>query len=467
MDVTAGEKNKFTYNLKSTVPSYVTLRFKKSDGTFIYKDVLLAEAHSEFTKVETTFTVPDGVVSLSIFHLIKENGTLTTDNYSLNEVTDVSGDGNLMPNPGFEIDNGTGLPASWKKGGYGSNSRTLTYPVSGDGGGKAAQVEVSNYTSGDAKWYHEAIPVSKGTYTYTDKYRSSIPSIITVQFEKSGGGFSYLDIAHLPPSPNSFSNAVADFTVPSGVVAVTVFHLIKSNGSLTIDSVGLFENEGGPQSVFDSGAVSLTFDDAWDAHHDIVLPKLNDADLTGTFYIVSQRFEEDGFPAFMTLEEVQNIRNSGHEIGSHTRTHRALTSLSTALQHEEIEDSKQDLEDLGLGPIITFAYPFGDYDADVLSIVKNTPYEAARATIGGDVTPSSDRYQLERFSVESDTTLTEVQNAIDNALENDEWIILVFHRIDYSGLQYSTTPETFRAIVDLVKSKNAFVPTIAEGIQSF
>lgn len=463
--VRAGKTYRFSNSYQSTVPSFVTLRYKQTDGSYIYRDILSPSAQTSMTTVETNFTAPPNVVSLSIFHLIKSVGTLTTDNYYVQEVIPSTGTSdNLMPNPDLESSDGAN-PASWFKGGYGVNGRSFTYPATGVGGSKGAEVKITSYSSGDAKWYHSSVPLQPGSiYTFTDAYNSNTDSIITAQFSLSNGSVRYLDLATLPSSAGTWKEAVVDFVAPEGTEGVKIFHLIKSVGTLTIDNVGLYEKTGGGSGVFDTGAVSLSFDDGWRAHHDVAMTKLNAVGLKGTFYIISRQLTENGFPGFLTAEQLKAIHASGHEIGAHTQTHKPLTSLSASEQTKEIEGSRTDLENMGVGPITTFAYPFGDYDTSVLSIVKQTPYEAARATLNGNVTLASDLYQLPRFSVESNTTLANVTNAIDTAIANKQWIILVFHRIDTSGERYSTTPSTFNAIADYIDSKNVYVPTIAEGI---
>src|SRR5690348_12104458 len=54
---------------------------------------------------------------------------------------------NLIQNPSVETVGTNGLPIGWAKGGYGTNTRTLTYPVTGTcgAGTKAVQVTLSNY----------------------------------------------------------------------------------------------------------------------------------------------------------------------------------------------------------------------------------------------------------------------------------------------------------------------------------
>ena len=153
---------------------------------------------------------------------------------------------NLIPNPSVEIVSPTnsGLPLSWMKGGWGTNTRTLTYPVAGFDGLSAIKTEISSRTSGDAKWYFEPIPVSGGEeYTYKDDYQSTTGSYVTLQYQLADGTYKYPDIAiSLPPAPTTTTISrtfVVPTNYPSPVVRLSVFHLINSVGSLTIDNVSL------------------------------------------------------------------------------------------------------------------------------------------------------------------------------------------------------------------------------------
>jgi len=67
---------------------------------------------------------------------------------------------NLISNPSFESSSTT--PVGWSKGGYGTNNRALTFPVSGLNGGRGAGVSITSYTNGDAKWYFTDVPVAPG-----------------------------------------------------------------------------------------------------------------------------------------------------------------------------------------------------------------------------------------------------------------------------------------------------------------
>src|SRR3982751_5926104 len=77
-----------------------------------------------------------------------------------------------------------------------------------------------------------------------------------------------------------------------------------------IDLPSIFPNEC-------RGAVSLTYDDALDAHLDHAMPDLEAAELRGTFYIPTRREN-----AWRTRpDEWKAAHGRGHEIANHTQYH--------------------------------------------------------------------------------------------------------------------------------------------------
>lgn len=469
--VTAGKNYQFSDLFISDGPSTITARFTLDNGSFVYKDLTTLGAQSSFSSVTVPFTPPAGAVSVTIFHLISRTGTLTTDDFSLNEVGGTPPDqNNLVPNPGFEVPGANGLPQSWFKGGYGVNTRTFSYPVSGMNGGSAAKVSITSYSSGDAKWWFSPVVINGGSsYVFSDYYSANVGSIITAQFQNSNGTISYLDLGSLPPV-TSFTPASFSFTAPALANKVTVFHLIKGVGSLTIDNVSLMSSAAPPpppppSGIFNTGAVSLRFDDAWLSQYQNALPKLTTAGFRGTFYVPTRQLSDYGFVGYMSKTQIKNLASKGHEIGSHTQKHTDLTTLSSSQAQTEIVGSRQDLQAMNVGPVNSLAYPFGAYDSTIIAMVRDAGFKSAAATIGGDVTPNSDRYQLERRSVEVSVTVPQIKSWIDQAVANKEWLILTFHEVSTSGRQYSITPANFNQVIDYLKQKNVPVVTISQGAE--
>jgi peptidoglycan/xylan/chitin deacetylase (PgdA/CDA1 family) len=186
---------------------------------------------------------------------------------------------------------------------------------------------------------------------------------------------------------------------------------------------GLDRNFGWHQAANTEGSVSLTFDDgfqsAFDASH-----ILDQAGLHGTYYIITQSL---GRPGYMTLDEVKDLAARGHQIGAHSRTHPHLPNLSLAQQQDEIAGSRQDLKSWGIDAS-AFAFPYGEYDDNSLVALHDSGFETARTTDPrfSGVNP----YLLPGFPITNTTTVANVIAAIDAARENDNHLILEWHRID-------------------------------------
>jgi peptidoglycan/xylan/chitin deacetylase (PgdA/CDA1 family) len=90
------------------------------------------------------------------------------------------------------------------------------------------------------------------------------------------------------------------------------------------------------------------------------------------------------------------------EVGSHTVRHPILSKLPIATQRDEIEGSKQHLEDIVGHPVVTFAYPYGsrfDYTSDTVAIVQKVGFICACSNFIDVVWKGSDRFQLPRVLV--------------------------------------------------------------------
>jgi peptidoglycan/xylan/chitin deacetylase (PgdA/CDA1 family) len=102
----------------------------------------------------------------------------------------------------------------------------------------------------------------------------------------------------------------------------------------------------------------------------------------------------------MTADEVGRLSASPLiEIGGHSLTHRAMSGLSLAAQMEEIEQSGRDCERLsGVRPR-SFAYPFGDHDAETPGLTRQAGYARACTTHPNLVFRDTDPYRLPRVAV--------------------------------------------------------------------
>lgn len=74
----------FSDSYKSNVSSNVTIQYKLSNGTYSYVWLADLAPSANWTDFSTSFTTPNDVVSMTVFHSIASVGWLVTDNFKLN-----------------------------------------------------------------------------------------------------------------------------------------------------------------------------------------------------------------------------------------------------------------------------------------------------------------------------------------------------------------------------------------------
>ncbi|ARV57777.1 polysaccharide deacetylase [Nostocales cyanobacterium HT-58-2] len=102
----------------------------------------------------------------------------------------------------------------------------------------------------------------------------------------------------------------------------------------------------------------------------------------------------------LNLEEVSTLgKGELIEIGAHSVTHPFLSFLPTARQREEIQQSKTRLEEIVGQPVVSFAYPHGNYCEETTALVREAGFTNACTTYPRTVR-QCDRFELPRVLVE-------------------------------------------------------------------
>lgn len=117
--------------------------------------------------------------------------------------------------------------------------------------------------------------------------------------------------------------------------------------------------------------VALSFDDGWRSHHDVVLPELIKRKWRASFYLISSRLNH---PEYVSVSQVRDMAAAGMDIGSHSHTHPYLTTLPRDKRMEEFSVSKRILEDALSCAVPSVAFPYGDYNTDVVSDALEAGY---------------------------------------------------------------------------------------------
>ncbi len=165
---------------------------------------------------------------------------------------------NLIANPSLETAAGA-LPASWQKGGFGTNTTVFTYPVAGVDGANAAKVAMTARTGGDAKWFFNDVAITPGkSYTFSDQYKSTVATKLVARYTSTTNVLSYIDMGSVASSAGAWKTFTYTFTAPAGSAKMTVFHLIAAVGELTTDAYSLTENTVTPPTDTTAPTVALT-----------------------------------------------------------------------------------------------------------------------------------------------------------------------------------------------------------------
>lgn len=108
---------------------------------------------------------------------------------------------------------------------------------------------------------------------------------------------------------------------------------------------------------------------------------------------------EEGDARPMSPTQVRETASERIEFGSHAIAHPWLSSLTSAEKAREIRDSVEACEKLSGARPTTFAYPYGNLDAESERIVEEAGFACACATLGRSVSARSRLFALPRVQV--------------------------------------------------------------------
>ena len=148
--------------------------------------------------------------------------------------------------------------------------------------------------------------------------------------------------------------------------------------------------------------ILITFDDGYRDVLGKAAPVISRLGMHATAYVISSRLHGTD-PSFLTEPELRALERHGIEIGSHTATHAALTTLSDAQASKELLSSRRALEAAVGHPVRWFAYPYGAYDGRTAALVARAGYRLAVTTQPGLCQDPGRPFELKRFEI-LDTT---------------------------------------------------------------
>nr|WP_275980430.1 polysaccharide deacetylase family protein [Halalkalibacter alkaliphilus] len=183
---------------------------------------------------------------------------------------------------------------------------------------------------------------------------------------------------------------------------------LKENGYRTL-TIKQYFNILDKKAAMPKKAVLLTFDDNSDDFYPYVYPVLQKYGMKATQFTVSDWVDGSWN---MTSNEILTVMEEGIDIQNHTVTHPFLTSLSKAEQYSEINDATTALKELTGKTTNVFAYPYGDYNVDTISVLEELGFKGAFKVGGGISTSESDRFELPRIMILQEHTLDDFKRMV-------------------------------------------------------
>ena len=236
-----------------------------------------------------------------------------------------------------------------------------------------------------------------------------------------------------------------------------------------------------------AAALSLSFDDGYRSHSDVVAPLLESRAMRGTFY-VNPGWISAGWT--ISWENARALVRSGHEVGSHTMTHPHLdevplgdaTTPGTAIF--EVAEARRLLDRHVYEPanvaVGTFGYPFADPGIPAIRDAVVALHGAARGSYGthnrpGNIDFGSLRAKAVAFAGargpdEDRGVLQAIQQELDGVVSRAQgWSILLFHDVEasYEGVSgaLSAAEPWFEELIDWIgdrqETNRLWVGTVA------
>ena len=120
--------------------------------------------------------------------------------------------------------------------------------------------------------------------------------------------------------------------------------------------------------------IMLTFDDTDLDQFTIAAPEMKKYGFKGVFFIMTVSI---GRPNYMTKDQIKQLSDAGHVIGSHTWDHHNFKKFSGKDWETQIDKPTKKLEEITGKKINWFAYPFGLWNAQGIPELKKRGFIGA------------------------------------------------------------------------------------------
>jgi peptidoglycan/xylan/chitin deacetylase (PgdA/CDA1 family) len=212
--------------------------------------------------------------------------------------------------------------------------------------------------------------------------------------------------------------------------------------------------------------VSFTFDDAPVSSCREGAAILEEYGVRGTYYICAGgcgALSPSG--PLASADDIEALLARGHEIGCHTYSHPAVSTLSRRELAGEIDRNRAGLEGICAGLVPrNFAFPYGDVSFGAKRYLERR-FDSCRSSRFGLNIGTIDLGALRSWPLENASiNRARIMKLVDETVRRQGWLIFNSHGVDKTPRRFVITPDLFGFAVAAAKSGGCRAVTIAEGL---
>jgi peptidoglycan/xylan/chitin deacetylase (PgdA/CDA1 family) len=164
--------------------------------------------------------------------------------------------------------------------------------------------------------------------------------------------------------------------------------------------------------------VSITFDDGLSSILRNALPELKKRGIPTTIFIPAAeigsypKWEQKGRKIYyedkiLNRDEIKELSTQGIEIGSHTLRHSDLKNVTLEVAREEFDLSKSYLEEITGNEVVSFSFPYGSYNDDLINLAIDCGYSFIYTTQPEIISLLTEKKVFGRINVDPDDLFLE------------------------------------------------------------
>jgi peptidoglycan/xylan/chitin deacetylase (PgdA/CDA1 family) len=228
-----------------------------------------------------------------------------------------------------------------------------------------------------------------------------------------------------------------------------------------------------PMRIFKEPLISVTFDDGYEDIYKSAMPLLQKRGIHSTQYVLSG---VENNRLYLSWDQIKAMQKAGQEIGCHTVNHPDLTTITHQQVMYQLHSCQQTMQQKLDASVTDFASPYGAYNAAVLADTKQV--FASHRNVNGDPTNgvSAADVNVARYfdpndiigvTVNKHTTIAQLQALVQFAVQNNGWVVLVYHQADDGPSKYALDPAKLDQQMTYLQHTPVRIVTVQQAVASW